>query len=76
VLEDEMQGAGGLGQHDVRDEDGHGDEGAGQQLVRVVALAGQERADARRRFTGERSVGASRERVSRERGKRERRRRK
>jgi hypothetical protein len=25
----------GSGQQDIRDEDGHGDEGAGQQLVRV-----------------------------------------
>jgi hypothetical protein len=30
-----------LGQHDVRDNDEHGDEGAEQQLVRVVALAGR-----------------------------------
>jgi hypothetical protein len=39
------------GQQDVRDEDGHGDAGAGQQLVRVVAHAGLERADTWRSFT-------------------------
>jgi hypothetical protein len=45
----------GVGQQDVRDEDGHGDAVAGHQLVRVDARARREREDALRNFTGKRS---------------------